>query len=75
MFPISDLLSEQEKNTTLNEKHLGSTLDDFLKEDNLSIDSPPETNVDAPSEIEIDEPSNIATKKHIRNRYRNKDRI
>lgn len=62
MFPISDLLSEQEKNTTLNEKHLGSTLDDFLKEDNLSIDSPPETNVDAPSEIEIDEPSNIATK-------------
>jgi len=52
MFPISDLLSEQEKNTTLNEKHLGSTLDDFLKEDNLSIDSPPETNIDEPSEID-----------------------
>lgn len=53
MLPISDLLSEQEKNTTLNEKHLGSTLDDFLKEDNMS-----ETNVvDDP--LEMDESSGI----------------
>ena len=42
MLPISDLLSEQEKNTTLNEKHLGGTLDDFLKEDKRQIDWPPE---------------------------------
>lgn len=53
MLPISDLLSEQEKNTNLNEKHLGSTLDDFLKEDNMS-----ETNVDDP--LEMDESSGIA---------------
>ena len=36
MLPISDLLSEQEKNITLNEKHLGSTLDDFVKETRLN---------------------------------------
>jgi bacterioferritin len=57
MFPISDLLSEQEKNTTLNEKHLGSTLDDFLKEQN-----PPETKLEIDEPSEIEEPSNIATK-------------
>ncbi len=40
MLPISDLLSEQEKKITLNEKHLGSTLDDFLKEDEPHADEP-----------------------------------
>ena len=59
MLPISDLLSEQEKNITLNEKHLGSTLDDFLKEDNLSIDSSPEVKADEPSEAGSSEYQNI----------------
>ncbi len=59
MLPISDLLSEQEKNTTLNEKHLGSTLDDFIKEDKLHIDCPPETKADEPSDAGSSEYQNI----------------
>jgi len=54
---ISKLLSEQENDITLNEKHLGSTLDDFLKEQN-----PPEIKLEIDEPSEIEEPSNIETR-------------
>ena len=52
MLPISKLLSEQEKNITLNEKHLGSTLDDFLKEDEPNTDEPSEAGSSADQNID-----------------------
>ena len=59
MLPISKLLSEQEKNITLNEKHLGGTLDDFLKENKRQIDWPPETKTDEPLEVGSSADQNI----------------